>query len=213
MCLKSNPQRIQVCRLSTASQKSICDHFQRLDFTSRRARFCGAISDDAVLIYAQNIFRHNAIVCGAFVEGQLRGVVELRGLFRSLPSKAEAAFSVEPDWQNIGIGDALFECMFAMARNRGVRTIQMICLKENSRMRHQAAKHNARLHFDQDATEAVLHPFLPTPTSMMEEFVGETKRYAHRLFGGSSLPKHFTVSLPRRGPERSTIYPSCRPHE
>lgn len=182
MRLDSHPQRIQVCRLSAASQKNICDHFQRLDLASRRARFCGALSDDEVLRYAQNIFRYNAIVCGAFVHGQLRGVVELCGLFRSWPSTAEAAFSVEADWQNIGIGDALFERMFAMARNRGVRTIQMICLKENSRMRHLAAKHNARLHFDQDATEAVLHPFWPTPASMMEELVGETKGYAQRLF-------------------------------
>lgn len=173
---------IQVCRLSAASQSSICDHFQRLDPTSRRARFCGAISDDAVLKYAQNIFRHDAIVCGAFVEGQVRGVVELRGLFRSWPSTAEAAFSVEPDWQNIGIGDALFDRMFAMAQNRGVRTIQMICLKENSRMRHLAAKHDARLHFNQDATEAVLHPYWPTPASVIEEIVGETRGYALRLF-------------------------------
>ncbi len=108
-----------------------------------------------------------AIVCGAFVDGQLRGLVELRGLFQSWPSTAEAAFSVEPDWQNIGIGDALFERMFAMARNRGVRTIQMICLRENSRMRHLAAKHDARLHFNQDATEAILHLLWE---GMMEEW-------------------------------------------
>jgi GNAT superfamily N-acetyltransferase len=182
MRLNSHSQRIQVCRLSTASQNSICDHFQRLNLPSRRARFCGAISDGEVLKYAQNIFSHNAIVCGGFVDGQLRGVVELRGLFQSWPSTAEAAFSVEPDWQNTGIGDALFERMFAMARNRGVRTIQMICLKENSRMRHLAVKHDARLYYTQDATEAVLHPCWPTPASMLEEIVGETKGYTHRLF-------------------------------
>lgn len=182
MRLKSHLQRIQICRLSKASQKSICDHFQRLDLSSRRARFCGATSDGEVLKYAQNIFRDNAIVCGAFVEGQLRGVVELRGLFQSWPSTTEAAFSVEPYWQNIGIGDALFERMFAMAQNRGVRTIQMICLKENSRMRHLAAKYDARLHYDHDATEAILHPFWPTPASLMEEIVGETRSHAHRLF-------------------------------
>jgi len=182
MRLDSHPQRIHVCRLSTASQKNICNYFQRLDLPSRRAWFCGAISDDTVLKYARNIFRHNAIVCGAFVDGQLRGVVELRGLFQSWPSTTEAAFSVEADWQNIGIGDALFERMFAMARNRGVRTIQMTCLKENSRMRHLAAKHDARLHFSQDATEAIHHPFWPTPASVLEEIVGETSGYARRPF-------------------------------
>lgn len=182
MRLNGYPHRILVCRLYEASQKNIYDHFHRLDITSRRARFCGAISEDGVLKYAQNIFRKDGLVCGAFVNGQLRGVVELRGLFQSWPSTTEAAFSVEPDWQNIGIGDALFERMFAMAQNRGVRTIQMMCLKENSRMRHLATKHNALLRSEHDVSEAILHPYWPTPASVLKEIVGETKGHAHRVF-------------------------------
>ncbi|MGJ8570836.1 MAG: hypothetical protein ACSHXI_09065 [Hoeflea sp.] len=76
----------------------------------------------------------------------------------------------------------MFERMFAMAQNRGVRTIQMMCLKENSRMRHLAAKHHALLRNDQDANDAVLHPYWPTPASVLEEIVGETRGYTHRLF-------------------------------
>ena len=181
MRLNRHPQFL-VSRLYAANQDSIRDHFLRLDIRSRRERFCGAVSENGILDYVQNIFRGDSIICGAFVDGQLRGIVELRCVFQSWPPTAEAAFSVEPDWQNIGIGDALFERMFAMAQNRGVRTIQMMCLKENSRMRHLAAKHHALLRNDQDAVEAVLHPFWPTPASVVEEIVGETRCYAHRLF-------------------------------
>ena len=182
MRLNRHPQDILVGRLYAANQDKIRDHFLRLDFGSRRARFCGAVSDDGILEYAQNIFRGDSIVCGASVDGQLRGIVELCGVFHSWHSTTEAAFSVEPDWQNIGIGYALFERMFATAQNRGVRTIQMMCLKENSRMRHLATKHHALLRDDQDAIEAVLHPHWPTPASLVEEIVGETRGYAHRLF-------------------------------
>jgi GNAT superfamily N-acetyltransferase len=182
MRLNRHPQDILVSRLYAANQDNICDHFLRLDIRSRRARFCGAVSDGGILKYAENIFRNDSIVCGASVDGQVRGIVELRGVFHSWPSTAEAAFSVELDWQNIGIGDALFERMFAMAQNRGVRTIQMMCLKGNSRMRHLATKHHALLRNDQDAAEAVLHPYWPTPASMVEEIVGEARSYAHRPF-------------------------------
>lgn len=174
---QKSPRDLIIHRLHASNQSNVCDHFLRLDVQSRRARFCGAVSDATVLQYAQGIFRYDNVVCGAFVGEQLRGLVELRGLFRSWPSCGEAAFSVETDWQSIGIGDALFERMFAMAQNRGVRTIQMTCLRENSQMRHLAAKHSASLMFDQDAVEAVLHPYWPTPTSIVKEIVGETMGY------------------------------------
>ena len=182
MRLNRHPQDLLVSRLYAANQDKIRDHFLRLDIRSRRARFCGAISDYRILEYAKNIFHGDSMVCGASVHGQLRGIVELRGDFHSWPSTAEAGISVEPDWQNIGIGDALLERIFAMAQNRGVRTIQMMCLKENSRMRHLASKHHALLRNDQDAIEAVLHPYWPTPASVLKEIVGEARSYVHRPF-------------------------------
>ena len=183
MHFKKLPQDLIVRRLHRGDQADICDHFLRLDGTARRARFCGAVSNEAVLAYAHKVFRPNSIVCGAFIDAQLRGLGELRGLFRGWPTTAEAAFSVETKWQNIGIGDALFERMFAMAQNRGVREIQMLCLKENGRMQTLAFKHHARLSVDQDAIAAVLHPGRPTPGSIATEIIGETIGYSHLFFG------------------------------
>ncbi|WP_171133923.1 MULTISPECIES: GNAT family N-acetyltransferase [unclassified Ruegeria] len=183
MCDKRTPQDLVVRRLRSADQDDICEHFLRLDVQTRRARFCGGASDESVLRYARNLLRYDSIACGAFVSGQLRGIVELRGLFHSWPSRTEAAFSVEAEWQRIGIGDALFEQMLAMARNRGVMTIEMMCLKENSHMRHLAEKHNARLLVDVETVEAVLHPSWPTPFSIAKEIIAETRGYSYLHFG------------------------------
>ena len=94
----------------------------------------------------------------------------------------EAAISVEPDWQNIGIGGALFERMLAMAQNRGVKAIHLICLRENRRMQHLAAKHDARLGLDQYEAQATLYLCWPTPSSLAIEIIGETQSYAKEIF-------------------------------
>lgn len=54
-------------------------------------------------------------------------------------------------------------------------------------MRHLAVKHNAQLHLDQDAVEAVLYPYWPTPASVAAEFIGETMRITHLFLDERSL--------------------------
>lgn len=182
MPTKRLPQDLHIRRLHASDQQTICDHFLRLDARTRRARFCGAANDSGVLKYARHILRRDSIVCGAFVGEHLRGLGELRGLFHSWPSTTEAAFTVEQDWQNIGIGDALFDRIFAMAQNRGVRKIQMICLRDNHRMQHLASKHHARLLLERDVVEAELRAKWPTPGSIAKEIIGEAKEYSHLIF-------------------------------
>ena len=180
---KKPPKDLVVRRLYAGHQEDICDHFLRLDVQTRRARFFGAANNSGILKYVQNILWYDSVICGAFVAGQLRGLVELRGLIHSRPSTAEAAFSVEPRWQNNGIGDALFERMLAIAQNRGVRIIQMMCLKDNRRMQRLASKHHARLLANRDVVEAVLHVNWPTPGSIAKEIIRETRGYSH-MFNG-----------------------------
>lgn len=151
-------QGFAIRRLYPADQNEICTHFRRLGAEARRARFCGTVSDKTLTDYVQSILHDDSILCGAFAKGRLRGVVELCGDVQIGSPKTEAAFSVEPDWQNNGIGDALFESILAIARNLGVSSIELMCLRENSRMRHLAAKHNAQLCIDQGVAKVVLHP-------------------------------------------------------
>ena len=67
------------------------------------------------------------IIHGYFIEGILRGVGELRSTDAS-SHHAEAAFSVEADWQRAGIGSELMQHTLLTARNRGIAKVFMNCL-------------------------------------------------------------------------------------
>ena len=117
------------------------DHLLRLDAESRRNRFCGTIADDIIRTYAATARGRDAIVHGFFVDGVLRGVADLRILGR----EAEAAFSIEKPWQSHGVGSALLERTLLVARNRGIKLMEVCCLAENQRMQQLARKFEAEL--------------------------------------------------------------------
>jgi GNAT superfamily N-acetyltransferase len=52
----------------------------------------------------------------------------------------EYAVSVEAPHQNAGIGTELTRRAITIARNRGLRELYMVCLRENARMQHIARK-------------------------------------------------------------------------
>src|SRR5882724_13096981 len=85
------------------------DHLLRLDAESRRNRFGGAVSDEFILNYVELSLGLDAVIHGFFVDGMLRGVAELRPLGKTFSDEAEAAFSIEKDWQSHGVGTALLE--------------------------------------------------------------------------------------------------------
>lgn len=179
----TNNSDLIVRRLHPGERKEIGNHLLRLDEDFRRTRFFATVSDCFIRDHAENIFNNNGLVCGAFLDGELRGVAELRQTSPGWPSIAEAAFSVETGWQSLGIGDALFDYLFAMAQNRGIGTIRMNCLNENTRMRHLATKHHARLKSGRDGIEADLRTFWPTAASLLKEILGETRGYMRAFFG------------------------------
>lgn len=177
--MNSKTARVQpsIRRLWKCDQPTLVDHFQRLDPQTRRLRFCATVSDGFVREYAEQILSIDSLVFGAFPDGELRGVAELRGLLDSWPRSAEAALLVESEWWGEGIGDALLNRLVAAAQNRGIKTIHLLCLRENTRMQNLAKKHDAILEFDIGSVEATLDPPWPTPMSMFEELFGDPRRY------------------------------------
>ena len=109
------------------------------------------------------------------------GTDGIRGRANDWPMTAEAAFSVEPDWQDRGIGDALVARVVAAAQNRSVKTLYMFCLPENKRMQHLAMKHDAILAYHSGEVEATLDPSWPTALSIAEEIAGEFYGLAHAV--------------------------------
>jgi GNAT superfamily N-acetyltransferase len=166
-------------RLWASDQPKLVGHFERLDAHTRRLRFGGTVSNGYSKGYAETMLSADSVIFGAFPDGELRGVGELRGLMDSWPKAAELALVVEPAWQDRGIGEAMFNRLIAAARKRGLKKLHMLCLLENTRMRNLARKHEADLKFESGNIEATLALSWPTPVSFLEEVFGGRRRDRH----------------------------------
>jgi GNAT superfamily N-acetyltransferase len=148
-------------------------HLLRLDPPTRRLRFGMAASDQFLQDYAERAFSINTVIVGCFMDGALRGSGELRFLFDVWPVAAEAAFAVEGPWQNRGIGRALMARIVAIARNRSVSTVHMICLAENRHMRHLVQTFEGVMHAEAGQTRAILERKPATAASIAEELLDD----------------------------------------
>jgi GNAT superfamily N-acetyltransferase len=137
-------ERGTIRKLWTTEAPLYCAHLLRLDPESRHDRFNGTVSDAYIRSYAAPSNFADAVVHGFYVGGVLRGVAELRPVQEH---EAEAALSVEQDWQGHGVGAALLERTLLAARSRGIKLLHVTCLPENGRMRHLARKFDAELKF------------------------------------------------------------------
>ena len=107
---------IEIRRLWQSDMDAYCNHLLRLDLHSRRFRFVGGMSNEAVKNYAEKCFGTGDLIYGAFINGTLIGVAELRSTVPILANHvqtnrhihAEVAFSVELEYQHHGIGENYF---------------------------------------------------------------------------------------------------------
>ena len=141
------------------------EHLLRLDVDSRRNRFGGAVSDDLIRMFVDQSDGLSAVLHGYFVDGNLRGVGELRLFGSPMSETAEAAFSIEKPWQSHGVGSALLERTILAARNRGIKHLHMMCLPDNRRMQQLRAqvRRRSELRFRQRAQRyrsAARHAFV-----------------------------------------------------
>jgi RimJ/RimL family protein N-acetyltransferase len=150
---KTNAQ-ISFRKLWAADATALKTHLLRLDSESRRMRFGTPVTDYFIEQYANNALGNHSIAHGYFVDGVLRGVAELRGFRGVAGGEAEAAFSVENDFQNKGIGTELFSRTVLAARNRGISTLFVNFLSQNARMQAIAKKFDAVVTYDSDGGHA-----------------------------------------------------------
>ena len=119
-----------------------------------------------------------SVVHGFFADGVLRGAAELRPLGRAFAREAEAALSIEADWQSHGVGSALLDRTLLAARNRGIKTLHMACLANNRRMQELARKFAAELSFDFGDVVGEVAAARPTPLSVLRELVADNCGFA-----------------------------------
>ncbi|MBV1697447.1 MAG: GNAT family N-acetyltransferase [Hyphomicrobiales bacterium] len=154
------------------------DHLLRLDPTSRRNRFGGGVSDDFIRNYVDLTASLDSVVHGFFIDDRMRGAAELRHLDMRTPRQAEAAISVEKDWQSHGVGSALLRRTLLAARNRGYRLLHMACLADNRRMQQLARKFDAELSFDFGSVVGEVESSGANPLSVMQELMADSHGFA-----------------------------------
>jgi GNAT superfamily N-acetyltransferase len=153
------------------------DHLLRLDRNSRRLRFGSVVNDEFIRGYTERTSRLQSVIYGFFVDGQMRAAAELRMIGENWHGEAEAAFSVEAEYQNSGVGTDLLGRIILSARNRGVEKLYMNCLAENQKMQRIARKYEADLYFDHGDVIGRLKPSLPTPLSLWSEVMDNSNGF------------------------------------
>ena len=144
------------------------------------------MSDDYIRTYVTSSMWLDSVVHGFFVDGILRGAAELRPIGGRLSKQAEAAFSVEKDWQSHGVGSALLERTLLTARNRGITHLHMACLSDNRRMQQLARKFDAELSFDFGSVVGEVEAAHPTPLSVVREWVSDGHGFAAAILDAQS---------------------------
>jgi len=167
-----------VRRLWPSDQPAILDYFLRLDPETRANRFLGGVGEAGVRAYAERVVAAEGLAFGAFVDGALRGLGELRpagphASAFSLGAQAEAAFAVERAYRRRGLGTALFARIARAARNRGVGSLHVRCLARNRPMIRLAAKLGAELRTGAFEAEGDVSLAQPTPFSLWYETIAE----------------------------------------
>lgn len=171
-----------VRKLWAAEAEVYRDHLLRLDRESRNTRFSGAIGDKFIARHSASIRDFGVIVYGFFVDGVLRGAGELRPIGPLFSHEAEAAFSIEKDWQSHGVGTALLERILLSARNRGIRLLRMDCLAGNRRMQQLARKFEADFSFDFGSVVGEVKAARYTPMSIAREAMEDAHGVASAMF-------------------------------
>lgn len=153
------------------------DHLLRLDRDSRRMRFAHGVSSGFIADYASRMTEMGSIVYGFLIDGEVHAAAELRRLGDTWGPEAEAAFSVETEFQDKGVGTELMGRVIRAARNRGVARLYMSCLAENGKMQAIARKHDAVLKFEYGEVIGEILPSRSNYFSLLEEEVDDRVGY------------------------------------
>jgi len=160
-------------KLNSADHELLRDHLLRLDKAGRRSRFGHSVSDSFIEKYAASSAEVETVIYGCFIDDVLRGVSELRPLGEGWGGMAEAAFSVEPGFQDIGIASELMGRIIRSARNRGVEHLVVSCLSENQKMQRIAKKYDAELRFEYGSVIGKILPEHRSFASLVGELIDD----------------------------------------
>ncbi|HVX35907.1 MAG TPA: GNAT family N-acetyltransferase [Hyphomicrobium sp.] len=169
-------------RLLASESYLLRDHLQRLDSDARHRRFGHDVSNAFIASYAAHASDFGNVTFGYFVDGEVRGVAELRPGALMRQESAEVAFSVERPFVNRGIATQLMGRVIRTARNRGLSHLTLICLPDNAKMQAIARHYGADLKIEDGSIFADIIPNHADYQSMVSEMIDEPMTYLHAAF-------------------------------
>jgi GNAT superfamily N-acetyltransferase len=122
------------------------------------------------------------VIYGAFIGHEMYASAELRSLHALGDIDAEAAFAVEKDHQQNGLGSALMDRIITAAQNRGIAQVHMICMRENQPMQRLAEKFGARMKIDHGEALGEIATDSATPFSLLDEAMNDTAGFVTAVF-------------------------------
>lgn len=150
------------------------EHLLRLSPEDRYARFAAVTPDSVIRAHCEGLDWCRTVIVGFIQSGVLRGAAELRLDPGPWPGQAELAVSVEPAFQNQGIGGALLRRALTVARNRAVRRVTLICQNANRRMLRLVQRFRGLV--DVEGSEAQGTIVLPWPNqvTLLQEMIDDS---------------------------------------
>jgi RimJ/RimL family protein N-acetyltransferase len=161
-------------KLIPAERGEFQHHLLQLAPEDRRSRFAGSVSDLSVMEYCARIDWLKTVIIGCFIDGALRGAVELHFDDPQPAWRCELAVTVEHDWQEQGIGTELLQRAITLCRNRSIHAVSMICLLDNRRMQRIARKFEGQLAYVAGRVEAEVKLPFPTQFTLAAEAMDES---------------------------------------
>jgi GNAT superfamily N-acetyltransferase len=168
------PRKVIIRALRHCEHEHFLRHLLRLDGLTRSERFGRGVSDDWIARYAAETDWLRGAVLGCWIDGTLRGAAELRRCGSGLSITGETALSIEPAFQNHGLGSLLARRVVVVARNRGIATLCMLVAAGNWRMRSIAQKLGARMALAGGQIEAELTLGPASAATLAEEWREES---------------------------------------
>ncbi|NNF76647.1 MAG: GNAT family N-acetyltransferase, partial [Rhizobiales bacterium] len=112
-------------------------HLLRLDAKDRFMRFCNMLDDARISLFVEKLNWSRSRFIGCFINGVLRGVVQLSPTNDSY-DEAEFAISVDRNFRGAGMALALMNHAITFAKADGISTLVMTSLSDNRAIKHLA---------------------------------------------------------------------------
>lgn len=185
---KSTNSSGYIRRVAPIETDLIKEHLLRLDSESRTSRFGHFVSDDYIIRYTASVTDVGNLTFGYFIDGRIRALGELKRPIFYWSNTAEAAFSVEQPYSNMGIATELLSRIVRAARNRGIRHLMLHFSTTNPRMRALTSHFQAELQVEPEQITADILPPFANAKSIFEEMQDERIGFCQSMIDGQ---RHF----------------------